>query len=327
MSEAEQVSAGQEAPVKSQSETVNQREAVKAAAQAAIDADTSAQPGSETTHFDPAQEDKPAVEKKSAAAEEPDNKKAIFVRAKKQAQRMREQAQAEYNTKIQAAEDRAKQLEAQHAEYQRKVMLAQDNPDAVREIGLNPSKIVQAAIQAAQPDPLRDAQLDWQKKYGTVEEKLAALEQLLEKQQKLQVQQESKQVVDEFVGYLKTNEESYPTLNAIYGDDHGELVDKANALAIRYKENTGRVAKWDDLLEYLESLENSKYSRIQKHQAASNKAPPKGKPANGTRVLSTADSSQRASTPMPIEKMTESQRRDYLKSVVEKAMREDAGKQ
>src|SRR5258707_3754650 len=118
------------------SKTATTRNDVKAAADAAIQEDAKNQPeGGNPEGAD--KKDKGAPEK------ERENKIAVVMRARKQAQRIKEEAEVRAQARLDDAEKRYQSAVQSQHEFERKVRLAETNPEMIRDIGLNPAKIIE----------------------------------------------------------------------------------------------------------------------------------------------------------------------------------------
>ena len=310
----------------------NSREAAIAAAKAAM-----AKSPAETDSDEYASHEKAVAAGKKAAedtdeAQEatPDEAKLkIFMRAKQQAQKtrdsaieearqMREQAQREY------AE--AQTLKREYEQSKQLLSKLRTNPnEAIRELGLHGKDFWEASLAEGQPDPVRDVKQTVESLQKQLEEQRQEYQQWQQQQLQAKQQQAAQQEQHMFLGHIATSKEAYPTLNALYGEDGtDELVAEAYKVAADFHARTGNYPPQEDIAEYLEYKHASRYKRLTAREIAAEgqTRPTQSKRANGSRTLSTAVSTERASGGKSIDSLSDDEKVALARQAAEKAIRE-----
>lgn len=293
---------------------------------------TAAKPESaEGAEAEAVEEPKPK-DAKEAEDKPEDLETKVFMRAKRERQKSRDEVEARASALAQKeAEFEKRMQEYQAKEAQLKPWLEnipkfKDSPlSALKALGVdakNTEEIIGNLLNEGKPDPIRDSMRAMQQQNATLEQRLMQMQQYIEAQEQKRAEAEQGEVVSRFVK-TATDPEKYPTLAAAYGDDHDDLIFRANHLCEQYKQKSGEYPPWDDVLEYLEEKEKLKYSRVanpQKVGGAQGKQPAPGGKGNGHRAIGAGVASQKASAPVPFTEMRPEQQREFLKEVAARAM-------
>lgn len=265
-----------------------------------------------------------------------ENRLAVELRARQNAQRTREAAEAEARAIVeQARRERAEaeRMRQEYEPYRRAAEAFQKDPQmGIRELAAvtrRPTReLVDGLLVEGAPDPVRDLG----REVESMKAENRALKEQLQQWQQQQAQERqathAQSLTREFLSTVAAGAaDKYPLLNSVYEDDVPTLIAKANQVHREYFERTGKYATWDDLAEYLESLEQSKaskYTSATSRQAAGAKPRPGGR-ANGHSPIAAATAARRASGPTPPEHMTDEERRQAAIEAGQKALREYRG--
>lgn len=252
-------------------------------------------------------------------------KAAVVMRAREQARRIMEEAQ---QAKLAAAKDReeAQRLrEAVAAEHQRLESFKKDPIGTLKASGTDPEWFTEQVLLQGAPDPVAKKLSPVQETVESLQKELGELREQFKRRSEYEQKVEADRAAQGFTQMVRAAEDKYPTLTAIYAEDASELVQKANQVAQEVYERTQSYPSWGDIAEYLEHLENQRYSRLIGRQKTdgNGKAPQDARAKDrNVRTLSGAAVSQKASAQIPFEKMNEMQQREFLKQQAELAMRE-----
>lgn len=259
------------------------------------------------------------------------------LRAREEAQRLRESAQGERETilkelagqRAQAQQEMAaiQQMKAETEAERQKLARLRANPmEAIKELGWDPKDLVQNVIREGTPE--------WQaltRQQGIIEKleaRLNAYETGQSPQQKAQrdayerhqQQQARTNVVQQFLGLVP--QES--ALRTLY--DEAEIVARADRVADSAREK-GYVATFAEIRDYLESDAEERLSKRAAHvpgqtSGTNGQAAAKTKAGSGQRTLSSSASSERRAAPKPFSELkTEKERHQALVEAAKEATR------
>lgn len=214
----------------------------------------------------PSDKPEPKVEPKAPAEPAPETVETAADRVKRYIQGRAEKAEA---AKLKA------EIEGLRAEHAR--ALQQAKLDAQRELtdkfrkapkaalgeyGLDPSQLVQSAMDELTTDPVRKLELQIEQQRAAHADALRQIEELKGGLQ----QRETQQTIDHgrrAVLSEARNEETYPLLNARFEGDDNALLQTVFAHAHEYQQRAGSWPDTADLLTYLEDRERSIYTKVQ----------------------------------------------------------------
>lgn len=273
-----------------------------------------------------------AAKKDEPAVDEAMNKVGAVLRAREQAQKEREEAQA-LKTKIieeaqatkaqilaEAKAEAAKFIEEQRATFQAKF---REKPlQAINEFGIDRARLVDEVTREGSPE--WQAQKRQEAALEEARKETAELKAWREKQEaeakaneERRIQYGRAQTEKAFVALVPEGS----ALRALY--DESEIVAKGHALADAYNKKTGEVATLEELRDYMEEQAAKKLATIRGEQPGTSVSAGKPK-ANGPRVSSAASASERRTSPKPIRDMSPDEEYEALKAAAADAMRTSA---
>lgn len=281
----------------------------------------------------PAAPDKPAEPEKPTDEEENAPALEKILKAREQAQKVREDSQSEAE-KIRADARKAAEEEAAKiiAEARRKVdeelgRLRTDPLEAIKRIGWDGQKLVDEVTKEGTPE--WRAQKALEAKLAELDAKTKSYDEYVEKQRAAAAQAEAEQRAHRQAQaekvFLETtaSAESCPSLHAMYDAD--EIIQRTYALAARIRNETGHVASDAELAEYLEHGARKRLEALRQQVGApaAKQAATQAKAAktNGSRTLNAANGSERRAAPRPISEMSRDEARAALIAEAEEAMR------
>lgn len=250
---------------------------------------------------------------------------AVVMRAKREAARIREDADAYRRENAPKIAQYESELATLRAQAEHIALLDKDPIAAFQKLGRNPRDIFAKALEdPSKMDPLAIVRSELE---GIKAQRAADLQAAEDNKKTAEAADYSRRVQQAeraFIGVVADGEkDKYPTLNAVYEDDPRALIRKADAVADQFFAKTGEKATYAEICEYLEELEVQKYSRVTSRARvapASESAPPVAQ-ANSKRPLTNKDSSRRESTATPFREMTPAQQKAHLESEVDKAVK------
>lgn len=291
----------------------------------------------------PAEEGKkiPSVltgEKPAAPAPEKQGipKLAAMIRAREQAQKVREEARGESAAitanamKMQAEAEmalaNARRLQQEsEAERARLARIRSSPMDTIRELGWNTEDLVHSVVREGTPEwqalqrerAEREALAQRVQKQDEFIERLQKREQ---EQERAQLENHRTTVYRQFLSLVP--EEA--ALRTLY--DEGEICAKGDRVADMYRAKTGQVATLEQIRDYLEYEAGERLAKLrQQSGAAPGKAGTKPKAGNGQRTLTSSTSSERRAQPRPYSELkTAAEQRKALEEAAAEAVRSSA---
>lgn len=199
-------------------------------------------------------------EAKSDSPPEEENKLAVVLRAKKQAQRIREESTAQAEARQRELDERQRKLE----ERERSIVgkLREKPVDALRELGIDPRDFFERAVEdPKQLDPMAQLKADIQamrQELQRRDERDAQRERQAQEQARTGGLEAAKR---EFVSGVFGSAEKYPVLNAMYAGQAGKLANEALALVKEFTERGGdpNDVTDHDIAAFLEKRERDSY--------------------------------------------------------------------
>lgn len=213
------------------------RDTIIAAAEQAIAAAEPAPANDVAPDVAPANDVEPAPE---PVAAEPETKLAQVIRAKKEAQKIRGEAQQE---KAALARERA-EIDALKARIKDAPLLA------LKELGLDVAAVNQHVLNEGTPEA----------EIAKIRKELEAERAARETWQQSVSTREARAAEEAFVAIASKQ----PTLAALYADEPQELLSRAYAVQKAYHEKTGEVPTREEIAEYLETVEARRYAKLTK---------------------------------------------------------------
>lgn len=280
--------------------------------------------GAEEGAKESAEEEAKAGNGKSSPGGKDPLKVAVVMRAREQARRIMEEARGKAD-EVARKERELAQLQSSIESERKTIELFKKDPIKAIEIaGKDPAWFTEQVLLHGRPDPVKEQLSPVEEKLSVTQDRLEKLEQMLQQRMQADEKAQADKAAEAFTQMVIRDDEKYPYLSAIYSDDSGELIQKANNIAQLVYDRTESYPSFEDIAEYLEDLEQKRYSRLQGRQKTdgNGKAPQDARAKEkGVRTLGGAAVSQKASNQIPFEKMNEMQQREYLKQQAELAMR------
>jgi hypothetical protein len=261
--------------------------------------------------------DEPAAEPGTEPAAET-NRIAAVLRAKKQAQQVRDKAQAEYEAKLRELEQRDQALREREQKWSR--TLREKPIDGLRELGIEPREFFEKAVaDPKELDPVTQLRHEFQQERQArmrLEQQLAERDKHAEERQRQGALQAEKQ---RFVSTVFSAGDKFPALQAFYEDSPGDLAEDALRVVNDFVSRGGDPSDItnDDIAEYLEQQKNQYFSLIRSRlERVGSQA---DQPADGVVSISNAQVARKASRPKKtVEEMsTEEAREEALKLLEE----------
>lgn len=260
-------------------------------------------------------------------------KLAATLRAREQAQKLREEGKAERDAMLADAmrqreevarmryEAEAIRKEAE-AERARLMRLRTAPLDAIKELGWDTEQLVTEVAREGTPEWQMIKRLRGEKEKQ--DQELAEVRAFMAEQRQMQnqavayhQQQYRAQVEREFLS--KVSEDS--ALRALY--EESEIVARGDRVYAEYKAKTGQEASLDEIREYLEDQAQSRLAKLRgQARGASGKPAAQAKAGNGQRTLSASASSERRAAPKPFSELkTPAEQRKALEEAASEAAR------
>ncbi len=203
-----------------------------------------------------------AVEAEATPPEE-ENRIAVVMRAKKQAQRVREEAESKANAMLADLEARTKRLDERERAF---VGRLREKPiDALREAGIDPREFFERAVDdPKQLDPV--AQLKHE--MNTIRAELKAERDRADQSARQAAERQRGEGLNnakrQFVNETLSSEGKFPTLQAFFSDNPERLASEALAVVNEYAKRGGdpNDISNNDIAEFLEKREAERYTSI-----------------------------------------------------------------
>lgn len=255
--------------------------------------------------------EKPSEEAEAAPVEKPGDRvrkyladrqeKAEAAKLKAEIAQLREQQE---KALAQARED------ARREAYER---IKKQPKTAFEEAGLDPSGLVQSAMDEITGDPVRKLELQLEQQKSEFARARQELQELRDGLARRELQQQAESGQQYVLGFARKADE-YPILNARYASD-GALLQEYFTHAKEYHARTGEMPDPADMLAYMEENERSVYTKV--YGAPNDK--PKPAVRGRTKGISPAAAMQRQSLDAP--GITPEDRRARAKEAYLKAVR------
>jgi len=252
-------------------------------------------------------------------AEETSSEIDVRTRVRQREQRMqrelaeREQRIAAREAEIQQRESQSRQILDRHAQLEQ--LRKTDVAKWAQEIGLDEATlkpIVMGRIAAGKPEG----------QVMSLEQKVAAIEERdrqREQQAREQVMREQRASSEQAFVKLATDTAKYPTVAAVYADDHGELVRDAWAIQNRFAQQFRRNPTQEEIAVNLERMQKERVQRASK-LLGSTPAPATPPPAPKPRVPSPSEQTRTAPAQRTERIETDRERRERAAREAKKAI-------
>lgn len=262
-------------------------EPVKApVAQETTDDDGEAEVAAPKTQLERAAEKTAPKEEPEAQAEKPGDRVRKYL-----AERQEKAEAAKLKAEIASLrEQQEKALEQARVDARREAFerVKKQPKAAFEEYGLDPSGLVQSAMDEITTDPVRKLELQLEQQKSEHQRAMQELRDLRDGLSRRELQQQAESGQRYVLGFAR-QADAYPLLNARYEND-GALLQEYFGHAKEYHARTGEMPPPEEMLAYMEDRERAVYSKV--YGAVT---PPKAKANGKTRGLSPADANARAS--------------------------------
>lgn len=240
-----------------------------------------------------------------------ENRIAVVMRARRQAQKVREDAETRAQAMLREVEERQRQLEVRERSVVSK--LREKPIDALRELGLDPREFFERAVEdPKQLDPVSQLKAELEALRAEQRQALESIAQRERQQREAQEQARQAQAdaaaVQNFIKESLTDK--FPALVAAYSEDPDSLAEEGIKVLKLYAKNGGDPTELtnQEIASYLEERERKRYSSIRSRleQVDSEAA----QPAGGNVTITQKDAAQKRSRPKKtVSEMTVEERR------------------
>jgi len=223
-----------------------------------------------------------------------ENRIAVLMRARKQAQLVRESAESEAQARLKELQAKESELASREKAFATK--LREKPLESLRELGLDPREFFERAIEdPKQLEPTTELQMQLQAlnaKYEALQESLKQRDQENVERSRTAAQEQGKRV---FVGEVFAAKDKFAHLNAVYEDRPQALAEEAVSVIREYVRRGGDPAEItnSEIAEWLEQQERERYNSIKSRlERAGSEAT---EPAGGNVSLTQKDASTKKS--------------------------------